>query len=75
MGIALPRCSTWFLRIFVCVSDVPQLDVSKIACFAWKLNRVTGRHEAVDITDDGNGLPFVRLTESRRVGHFCHVAL
>jgi hypothetical protein len=24
---------------------------------------------------DGNGLPFVRLSESRRVGHSCHVAL
>jgi hypothetical protein len=36
---------------------------------------VAGCHEAVDITDDGNGLAFVRLTESRQVSHFCHVAL
>lgn len=31
--------------------------------------------ETVNIADNGNGLPFVRLSESWRVGHFCHVAL
>jgi len=36
---------------------------------------VAGRQEAVNIADDGNGLSFVRLSENRRVGHFCHVAL